>query len=263
MSTGPVSAPSTPDAPRVTPTPPLLRVRELDVCYGGGLRALRRVSLEVPADGLVAVLGGNGAGKTTLMRAVSGTLPFVGGRVTAGTVEFAGRRLDRLTPTDVVRAGVIQVPEGRQVFAHLTVDENLRAGGLVRSRRARRATRDRVYETFPVLRERSRQRAGLLSGGEQQLLAIGRALMAEPRLLLLDEPSMGLAPRMLDRVGEVIADIQRRGTAVVLVEQNAALALALADTAYVLDVGRVALSGPADRLARTDEVRDRYLGVSA
>jgi len=240
----------------------LLRVRDLHVSYGGALRALHGVSVEVPRGGAVAVLGANGAGKSTLLRAISGTLRLAGGRVDSGSVEFDGRRLDHLDPAAVVRAGVVQVPEGRQVFAHLTVEENLRAGALATPRRQRGPARDRVLELFPVLGERASQPAGLLSGGEQQMLAIGRALMATPRVLLLDEPSLGLAPRMVERIGELIAEIHRRGTAVVLVEQNAALALDLADSAYVLEVGRVALHGPATRLAATDEVRDRYLGVS-
>jgi branched-chain amino acid transport system ATP-binding protein len=240
---------------------PLLRVRDLHVSYAGALRALHGVCLEVPHGGVVAVLGANGAGKSTVLRAVSGTLRFAGGRVDDGSVEYAGRRLDGMDPARVVRAGVVQVPEGRQVFEHLTVEENLRAGGLATPRRARTAARDQVFELFPILRERAGQAAGLLSGGEQQMLAIGRALMAAPRLLLLDEPSLGLAPRMVERIGEVVAEIHRRGTAVVLVEQNAAMALGLADRAYVLEVGRVALHGPAAQLAASDKVRDRYLGV--
>jgi ABC-type branched-subunit amino acid transport system ATPase component len=242
---------------------PLLQVTDLDVSYAGALRALRGVSLVVPQGSVVAVLGGNGAGKSTLLRAISGTLPFAGGSLDAGTIVFAGKRLRRPDPVAVVRAGVVQVPEGRQVFEHLTVEENLRAGGLVSARRSRTTARNRVYELFPVLRKRSGQRAGLLSGGEQQMLAIGRALMASPRLLLLDEPSLGLAPHMVERIAEVIAEIHRQGTSVLLVEQNAALALDLADTAYVLEVGRVALQGTAAQLAATGEVRDRYLGVGA
>lgn len=239
---------------------PLLRVRELDVSYAGTLQALRRVSLDVPKGAVVAVLGSNGAGKSTLLRAISGTLPFERGRIDHGSIELEGRRLDGQEPAAIVRSGVVHVPEGRQIFEHLTVEENLRAGGLSTSRRSRGSARDRVFDLFPILRERARQRAGLLSGGEQQMLAIGRALMAEPTVLLLDEPSLGLAPRMVERIGEVIAEIHRQGTAVVLVEQNAALALDLADEAYVLEVGRVALHGPAAKLAGTDEVRERYLG---
>jgi ABC-type branched-subunit amino acid transport system ATPase component len=241
---------------------PLLRVRDLHVAYAGSLRVLHGVSIDVPPGGVIAVLGANGAGKSTLLRAISGTLRFARGTVEAGSIELAGRRLDRLDPAAVVRAGVVQVPEGRQVFEDLTVEENLHAGALATPRPARRAALDRVHGLFPVLRDRARQRAGLLSGGEQQMVAIGRALMAAPRVLLLDEPSLGLAPRMAGRIGEVIAQIHRQGTAVVLVEQNAALALELADVAYVLEVGRVALHGPAAQLAASDDVRHRYLGGS-
>ena len=240
---------------------PLLRVRNLHVSYADALRALHGVSVDVPRGGVVAVLGANGAGKSTLLRAISGTLRFAGGRVVDGSVELDGIRLDGIDPAAVVRSGVVQVPEGRQIFEHLSVEENLRAGGLAIPPRARKGARERVYGMFPLLRERTGQRAGLLSGGEQQMLAIARALMAAPRVLLLDEPSLGLAPRMVDRVADVIRDVHRSGTTVVLVEQNAAMALELADTAYVLEVGRVALHGPAVQLAGRDEVRQRYLGV--
>jgi ABC-type branched-subunit amino acid transport system ATPase component len=238
----------------------LLRVRDLEVSYGGRLRTLRGVSLSVPAGAVVAVLGGNGAGKTTLLRAISGTLPLHGGSVDGGTVELAGRPLERLDPAAIVRAGVVQVAEGRQVFGDLTVEENLRAGALAAPPATRARARAWVHELFPMLRERRSQRAGLLSGGEQQQLAIARALLAAPRLLLLDEPSLGLAPRMVERLGQVVADLGRQGTAVVLVEQNASFALRLADLAYVLEVGQVSLHGAARELAGTGELRDRYLG---
>jgi ABC-type branched-subunit amino acid transport system ATPase component len=240
----------------------LLVVRDLDVSYAKAVSALRGVSLSVPEGSIVTVLGNNGAGKSTLLRAISGTLPFQNGSVDGGSIEFAGRPLRGAAPAGIVRAGLVQVPEGRQVFHDLTVEENLRAGGLGVPRRARAAARARVHELFPVLRERRGQRAGLLSGGEQQMLAIGRALMSRPRLLLLDEPSLGLAPQMVERIGEVVAEINRQGVSIVLVEQNAALALRLADTAYVLSVGQVTLQGPAAELARSEEVRDRYLGVT-
>ena len=239
-----------------------LVVRDLSVGYGP-VRALRQVSLEVPEGAVVTVLGSNGAGKSTLLRAVSRTLSFHGGAVTGGTVSLDGRPLDRLPPDRVVAAGVSQVPEGRRVFARMTVADNLRAGalGAVGGRKERSAPLHRVHDLFPVLAERARQRAALLSGGEQQMLAVARALMAAPRLLLLDEPSLGLAPLMAARIAETVREINAQGTSVLLVEQNAALALRLASRAYVLEVGEVTLSGPAPELAASDEVRRRYLGV--
>jgi ABC-type branched-subunit amino acid transport system ATPase component len=244
------------------PSGPLLTVEDAHVSYGG-VRALHGVSLTVPEGEIVAVLGNNGAGKSTLLRTISGTLPLQGGRLDRGAISLAGRRLTGLDPADVVRAGVVQVPEGRRVFADLTVEENLRAGGLAQSARAaRKEARTRVYDLFPRLHERRTQRAGLLSGGEQQMLAIGRALMSEPRLLLLDEPSLGLAPLLVQRIGEMIVKINEQGVSVVLVEQNAAMALGIAQHAYLLEVGKVALSGTVAELSRTDEVRERYLGIA-
>ncbi|WP_239135263.1 ABC transporter ATP-binding protein [Streptomyces sp. SID12488] len=239
-----------------------LVVRDLSVGYGP-VRALRRVSLEVPEAAVVTVLGGNGAGKSTLLRAISRTLSFQGGATTGGTVTLGGRRIDGLAPDRVVAAGVSQVPEGRRVFARMSVADNLRAGALGASggRVERAAAMRRVHELFPVLAERAQQRAGLLSGGEQQMLAVARALMAAPKVLLLDEPSLGLAPLMAARIADTVREINAQGTSVLLVEQNAALALRLATQAYVLEVGEVTLSGPCDELAASDEVRRRYLGV--
>ena len=242
-----------------------LVVRDLSVGYGP-VRALRQVSLEVPEASVVTVLGGNGAGKSTLLRAISRTLSFQGGATTGGTVTLGGRRIDGLAPDRVVAAGVSQVPEGRRVFARMTVADNLRAGALgARGGRGRRADRAaalrRVHELFPVLADRAQQRAGLLSGGEQQMLAVARALMAAPKVLLLDEPSLGLAPLMAARIADTVREINAQGTSVLLVEQNAALALRLATHAYVLEVGEVTLSGPCAELAASDEVRRRYLGV--
>ncbi|MET8642404.1 ABC transporter ATP-binding protein [Streptomyces sp. NPDC057746] len=237
-----------------------LVVHDLSVGYGP-VRALRRVSLEVPEGAVVTVLGGNGAGKSTLLRAISRTLAFHGGAVTEGGVRLGDRRLDGLPPDRVVAAGVSQVPEGRRVFARMTVADNLRAGALGGTRSGRAAALERVHELFPVLAERAGQRAGLLSGGEQQMLAVARALMAGPKVLLLDEPSLGLAPLMARRIADTVREINAQGTSVLLVEQNAALALRLATRAYVLEVGEVTLSGPADELAASDEVRRRYLGV--
>ncbi|WP_330343741.1 ABC transporter ATP-binding protein [Streptomyces longwoodensis] len=242
---------------------PALHVEDVDVMYGQAVSALRSVSLTVPYGGIVTLLGANGAGKTTLLRAVSGTLRLHRGTVTAGRIRYGDTPLDGRDPVAAVRAGVVQVPEGRRVFAGLSVEENLRSGGLGLGRRAPaqvREARDRVFGLFPVLAERGRQAAGLLSGGEQQMLAIGRALMAAPRLLLLDEPSLGLAPLMVHRIAEVVREINAQGTAVLLVEQNAGMALSLADHAHVLEVGEIRLSGSADDLARTDAVRRLYLG---
>jgi ABC-type branched-subunit amino acid transport system ATPase component len=241
--------------------PALLEVKDLAVSYGG-VRALRGLSLAVPANGIVAVLGSNGAGKTTLLRAISGTLALQRGTIDGGAIELDGRALVGRDPAAIVHAGVVQVPEGRRIFGDLTVEENLRAGAWGRTqRRGRNEAYARVYDLFPRLGERRRQRAGLLSGGEQQMLAIGRALMSEPRLLLLDEPSLGLAPQLVERIGETVRAINRQGTAVVLVEQNAAMALEVADRAIVLEVGEVAVQGSAVDLAHSDDVRERYLGL--
>jgi branched-chain amino acid transport system ATP-binding protein len=240
----------------------VLSVRGLEVSYGGAVRALRGVSAEVVDRGVVAVLGSNGAGKSTLLRAVSGTLRGVGGAIDAGTVELDGTRLNGRSPAAIVGAGVVQVPEGRQVFTRLTVDENLRMGGFSRrDRAAKAATRARVHELFPILYDRRHERAGLLSGGQQQMLALGRALMAEPRLLLLDEPSLGLAPQVVGQIGRVVRTINEQGTAVMLVEQNATMALRVATHAMVLSVGEVSLRGTAAELADDERVRDLYLGA--
>jgi len=238
----------------------VLNIDSLHVSYGG-VQAVRGVSMEIPDGKVVAVLGSNGAGKTTLLRTISGTLKLHRGRVESGSVLFDGNDLRGRDPAQTVRMGLVQVPEGRRIFGRLTVEENLRAGGMGSKDRAAKAkAQERVYELFPVLKERSAQRGVLLSGGEQQMLAIGRALMASPKLLLLDEPSLGLAPRIIGQIGEVIAEINRQGTSVLLVEQNATMALDVADLAYVLDVGEVSLSGDASELSRTDEVQRLYLG---
>jgi branched-chain amino acid transport system ATP-binding protein len=238
----------------------VLSIDSLHVSYGG-VQAVRGISMEIPDGKVVAVLGSNGAGKTTLLRTISGTLKLHRGRVESGSVSFDGADLTGRDPAQTVRMGLVQVPEGRRIFGRLTVEENLRAGGMgSKDKTAKAKAQQRVFELFPVLRERSAQRGGLLSGGEQQMLAIGRALMASPKLLLLDEPSLGLAPRIIGQIGEVIAEINRQGTSVLLVEQNATMALGVADLAYVLDVGEVSLSGDARELARTDEVQRLYLG---
>ena len=242
----------------------MLEVAGLEVTYGGAVRALRGVTLTVPDGKVVAVLGSNGAGKTTLLRTISSTLKLHRGRVDAGSIAFGGTSLVGKDPAACVALGLVQVPEGRRIFSRLTVEENLRAGGMGARRRDSRSTaQKRVYDLFPVLHDRRTGRAGLLSGGEQQMLAIGRALMAGPELLLLDEPSLGLAPRIIGQIGEIVREINRQGTSVLLVEQNATMALGVADLAYVLDVGEVALSGPAAELAATEEVQRLYLGHGA
>ena len=239
----------------------MLSIDALHVTYGGAVQAVRGVTMEVPDGKVVAVLGSNGAGKTTLLRTISGTLRLHRGRIDSGSVRFGGDDISSRDPAQAVRMGLVQVPEGRRIFGRLTVEENLRAGGMGnRDKGAKARAQERVYDMFPVLKERRTQRGGLLSGGEQQMLAIGRALMASPKLLLLDEPSLGLAPRIIGQIGEVVREINRQGTSVLLVEQNATMALGVADLAYVLDVGEVSLSGDARELAQTDEVQRLYLG---
>jgi branched-chain amino acid transport system ATP-binding protein len=240
----------------------MLQIKNLRVTYRGTILALHSVTLDVSAGSVVAVLGSNGAGKTTLLRAISGSLREHGGAVEAGIVEVHGRSLVGVSPATIAASGVVQVPEGRRIFTRLTVAENLRVGGIaVKNRAARAQAHQRVLELFPVLHDRRDQRAGLLSGGEQQMLAIGRGLMACPTLLLIDEPSLGLAPRMVGRIGAVIKEINAQGTTVLLIEQNAAMALSVASHGFVLTAGRVSLSGTATGLASDEAVRDLYLGA--
>jgi len=240
----------------------MLAIRDLEVTYQGVIAAVRGVSLETPDHGVVALLGANGAGKTTILRAISGLLRSQGGQITHGSVEFNGQPISALDATRIVQLGIAQVLEGRRLFGGLTVEENLRAGAYAtRDAAATRRAYDRVMELFPVLRERRRSAAGYLSGGEQQMLAIGRALMASPRLLLLDEPSLGLAPVMVQQIGRIIGEISAGGTAVLLVEQNAQMALTHATHGYVLETGKVVLDQPAAALLRDESVRTFYLGL--
>ncbi|MFZ4515196.1 MAG: ABC transporter ATP-binding protein [Acidimicrobiia bacterium] len=247
-----------------TSAPALLMVRDLAVVYGGAIRALQGVNLVVREGSVVALLGANGAGKTTLLRAVSGLLRPNNGAVRAGTIEFRGASALGVDASVLVRRGIAQVMEARRIFAELTVDENLKAGAHTRRNRAEvRANYERVLELFPRLAERRTQTAGYLSGGEQQMVAIGRALMASPTLLLLDEPSLGLAPLIVEQIGAIIAEINRQGTSVLLVEQNAAMALALADYAYVLEHGVVAKRGTAEEMRADTAIQEFYLGGDA
>ncbi len=223
---------------------------------------LRGLSLEVPKGTIVALLGANGAGKTTLLRAITGLLTVHRGKITKGAVEIDGERVDGRDAAAIVRRGVAQVMEGRRVFAELTVDENLRAGAYTRRSKADvEEARERVIDLFPRLGERMRATAGYLSGGEQQMLAIGRALMAGPRLLLLDEPSLGLAPRLVEGIRDTIAQLNRQGTSVLLVEQNAAMALAIVSHGYVMETGKVVKDGPAADLLADQDIQEFYLGV--
>lgn len=241
----------------------VLSVHNLEVVYSSVIRVLRGVSLEVPLTSIVAVLGANGAGKTTLLRAITGLLPVHRGEITKGGIEFDGQDLVGREAAAIVRSGVAQVMEGRRIFAELTVDENLRAGSL--ARRDRVGLRDayrHVMELFPVLEKRRRSIAGYLSGGEQQMLAIGQALMTGPRLLLLDEPTLGLAPTIVEELGRIIVDINRAGTGVLLVEQNAHLALSIAQHGYVLESGKVVKEGTGAELLDDADIREAYLGMS-
>jgi branched-chain amino acid transport system ATP-binding protein len=240
----------------------MLAVRNVDVVYGSAIHVLRGVSLDVPTGAVVALLGANGAGKTTLLRAVSGLLRFHRGEITKGSVELEGVRIDGLDAAAIVRRGMAQVMEGRRIFAELTVDENLRAGAYSRhDRPAVRASFDRVLELFPVLADRRRSTAGYLSGGEQQMLAMGRALMADPKLLVLDEPSLGLAPLIVQQIRDLIVEINRTGTSVLLVEQNATMALSIAHHGYVLETGLIAKDGPGPALLADADIQEFYLGV--
>lgn len=241
---------------------PLLAVRNLEVVYGSSIRVLRGVSLDVPAGKVVALLGANGAGKTTLLRAVSGLLAGQNGRIVRGTIELDGASIAGMSTPSIVRRGLAQVMEGRRIFAELTVDENLKAGAFTRRDRSQvGATYQHVLEMFPVLQTRHKDAAGYLSGGEQQMLAMGRALMASPRLLLLDEPSLGLAPLIQQQIRDIVAAIAAEGVGVLLVEQNAMLALSIAHRGYVLEHGQVVREGPGPELLVDDEIRAAYLGM--
>jgi branched-chain amino acid transport system ATP-binding protein len=243
---------------------PLLEVEDLRVTYGGAVLALDGVSFAVPPGGSVALVGANGAGKTTALRAVTGLLRFHGGQVTAGDVRFAGRSITRTDTASLVAAGIGQVLEGRRVFADLTVAENLRVGAFQRrTRRPERELRRELGELFPVLEERAGQPAGQLSGGQQQLLAIARALMAEPRLLILDEPSLGLAPRTVADIADALRAVNARGCALLLVEQSTALALRVTEQAYLLETGQLRAHAATAELLSDGRVRASYLGTAA
>jgi branched-chain amino acid transport system ATP-binding protein len=244
--------------------PALLEFRNIRIVYDNAIEAIRDVSIAVPEGGIVALLGSNGAGKSTLLKAMSGILYTEEGAIENGAIRFRNDEVHRLPPDELVRRGIVQVPEGRRVFPALTIEENLQMGGYTKSKAEARERRDKVFALFPRLFERREQIAGYMSGGEQQMLAIGRALMTDPVLLALDEPSLGLAPLIIDRIYEVIVRLHdEMKMTVLLVEQNAQRALDIADYAYILETGRVVLDGSAQKLAANQDVQEFYLGVSS
>jgi len=240
----------------------ILEAQGLEVVYRDVIIGLRGVSLRVTRGDIIAVLGANGSGKTTMLRALTGLLDVHRGKVTKGSATFDGKRLERMDAAAIVRAGIAQVMEGRRIFPTLTVDENIRTGAYtVRSKAEIRANYERVLDLFPKLVERRTSTAGYLSGGEQQMVAIGRALMSSPRLLLLDEPSLGLVPLVVEQIADIIREVNAQGTSVVLVEQNATMALSLADHGYILENGRVVKDGPGADLLADKDIQEFYLGV--
>ncbi len=245
---------------------PFLSVKNIEVIYDHVILVLKGVSLEVAEGRIVALLGANGAGKTTTLKAISNLLGAERGAVTKGSIEFRGKRIDRLNPRELVRLGVVQVMEGRHCFGHLTVEENLLTGAYARHAGAAEVRRDldRVYSYFPILAARRRSVAGYTSGGEQQMTALGRALMARPRMILLDEPSMGLAPQIVEEILGIVKDLnERERVSFLLAEQNTMAALRHADYGYILENGRVVMDGDAGELSSNEDVKEFYLGLSA
>jgi len=245
----------------------MLKLSNVEVVYSDVIQVLRGVSLDVPEGQIVALLGANGAGKTTTLRAISGLLLSQDGEVTRGTIEYDEQRLERLTPDKINQLGIVQVLEGRRLFQHLTIEENLIIGSITRGRaatpRSVREDLDQVYQYFPQLKELRRNISGYLSGGEQQMLVIGRAIMSHPRLMMLDEPSLGLAPLLIKEIFQVISRMSEdEGISILLVEQNARIALSVAEYAYVMDNGRVVLDGPAEQLAENEDIKEFYLGLT-
>ena len=245
---------------------PLLLVNNIEVIYDRVILVLKGVSLQVPEGGIVALLGANGAGKTTTLKAISNLLRAERGEVTKGSIECMGERVDTLSPNELVRRGVIQVMEGRHCFEHLTVEENLLTGAYTRrdGRSKVRASLDKVYRYFPRLAERRDAQAGYTSGGEQQMTAIGRALMANPKMILLDEPSMGLAPQLVEEIFAIVETLNKKeGVSFLLAEQNTMVALKFADYGYILENGRVVMDGEAEALRENEDVKEFYLGLSS
>ncbi len=248
----------------VDPARPILSVNNIEVIYDHVILVLKGVSLTVPQGGIVAILGGNGAGKTTTLKAISNLLQSERGEVTKGSIEFDGDRVDRLSPNELVRRGCIQVMEGRHCFGHLTIEENLLTGAFTR-RDGNRAIRDdleMIYTYFPRLKQRRSSMAGYTSGGEQQMCAVGRAMMSRPKMILLDEPSMGLAPQVVDEIFEIVKDLNsKQGVSFLVAEQNTNMALKYATYGYILETGRIVMDGAADALRDNEDVKEFYLGI--
>lgn len=242
----------------------MLEVANLEVVYNDVILVLRGLSIEVPDGQIVALLGANGAGKTTTLRAISGLLGVHEGDITKGTISWNGEVISGKDPADIVKAGITQVMEGRRVFAELTVEENLQTGAFTnKDKESVQDAYDRTMELFPVLAERKNSMAGYLSGGEQQMLAIGRAMMANPKLLILDEPSLGLAPLLVEQIRDIVVEINQTGVSVLLIEQNAAMALSIANTGYIMETGKIVLDGDAEKLRNDEDVQEFYLGLHA
>jgi branched-chain amino acid transport system ATP-binding protein len=243
------------------PEKKLLSVKNLEVVYKDVILVLRGISLDVPSGQIVALLGANGAGKTTLLRGITGLLDINGGEITKGTVTLDGADIGHLSPERIVEAGVSQVLEGRRILAELTVEDNLMIGAHT-EHSAASSNLERVYGLFPILKERRNATAGYLSGGEQTMLAIGRALMSEPRYLLLDEPSLGLAPLLIEQIRDLIVEINEQGTSVLLVEQNAVMALSMSNHGYVMETGKIVMDKPSKELLEDADIREFYLGLA-
>ncbi len=240
----------------------MLEVANLEVVYNDVVLVLRGLSLNVPDGEIVALLGANGAGKTTALRAITGILDIHEGDITKGSVTFDGEQIDGKDPSAIVRMGIAQVLEGRRIFAEMTVDDNLRAGAFTNTNKASiTAAHERVMDLFPVLQGRRKDSAGYLSGGEQQMLAIGRALMADPKLLILDEPTLGLAPMLVQQIRDIIVDINRQDVSVLLIEQNANMALSIANYGYIMETGKVVMDGDPQKLLGDEDVKEFYLGL--
>lgn len=242
----------------------MLKLNNIEVTYLNVILVLKGVSLEVGEESIVALLGANGAGKTTTLKAISGLLHTEEGEVTDGSITFEGKRIDKLSPEDIVKGGIVQVIEGRRLFEHLTVEENLKVGAhLRRDGAAIKRDLEMCYQYFPKLKMLRHNESGYLSGGEQQMLVIGRALMAHPKLMLLDEPSLGLAPLLVKEIFDIVQRINREEkTSIMLVEQNAMAALSIANYGYVMENGRIVLDGPAEKMRENEDVKEFYLGLS-